>query len=603
MYTPKVPPYMRRDAREAKLKNAKVESVSDIIGLPPRVLVMGLLLGISRCRREPASKQKNVTYVFHFTDFTTPPNDLTDYFEYRNFGRNGLRNLTYDVQVFPAQFRHICAIVGKNLDPYVRYYKYYVGEVSYYDANGNPWDYERDDLNFYYLDRMNIWLQMWVKAKVFHNIREYTVQNWVVQYPENQLQEILKKVGKPEVWNKFMDIYEDVGLFHNVFKGRSRNRIDNYERKNLIKDAEFDDFDDDDHDGYYSNVSMDEHDNDHDNDHNVSMDDYDNDHDNDHNVSTDDNDTADMFQSQGGYGLESLLHRGDHHHSDEHLDKKPRIEAPQTTTIETQQIEYNGGATTPDANVDDSIHTQKVTVDDEIEPDIEEEESQEESSCAAEEASSSDEEENVPSEVEENSKNEEHEARKATPDVDENDNAENEMSEVIESVEPVQEDGNIGNTGEVIPEKNPEPSPQTTTISYSHGYNMGHTLICDIDCEYTGYQPVFLILRHARVIEPRSTYGYLVNGSAALKRAKLLLEDVNGDQILVYVDGSQLLKYLKLETLHYEFFEHLDSAILSAFENLIREGDHYGFVLSQRQVCEGVRRWHCEHITDKIGHL
>jgi hypothetical protein len=444
---------------------------------------------------------------------------------------------------------------------------------------------------------------MWVKAKVFHNIREYTVQNWVVQYPENQLQEILKKVGKPEVWNKFMDIYEDVGLFHNVFKGRSRNRIDNYERKNLIKDAEFDDFDDDDHDGYYSNVSMDEHDNDHDNDHNVSMDDYDNDHDNDHNVSTDDNDTADMFQSQGGYGLESLLHRGDHHHSDEHLDKKPRIEAPQTTTIETQQIEYNGGATTPDANVDDSIHTQKVTVDDEIEPDIEEEESQEESSCAAEEASSSDEEENVPSEVEENSKNEEHEARKATPDVDENDNAENEMSEVIESVEPVQEDGNIGNTGEVIPEKNPEPSPQTTTISYSHGYNMGHTLICDIDCEYTGYQPVFLILRHARVIEPRSTYGYLVNGSAALKRAKLLLEDVNGDQILVYVDGSQLLKYLKLETLHYEFFEHLDSAILSAFENLIREGDHYGFVLSQRQVCEGVRRWHCEHITDKIGHL
>lgn len=132
---------------------------------------------------------------------------------------------------------------------------------------------------------------------------------------------------------------------------------------------------------------------------------------------------------------------------------------------------------------------------------------------------------------------------------------------------------------------------------------MGHTLICDIDCDYTGYQPVFLILRHARVIEPRSTYGYLVNGSAALKRAKLLLEDVNGDQILVYVDGSQLLKYLKLERLHYEFFEHLDSAILSAFENLIREGDHYGFVLSQRQVCEGVRRWHCEHITGKIGQL
>lgn len=204
-----------------------VQLMDEMVDFPENVAVIGMLVGISRriLDGNNPEKQSRTPYIFHMTDFTIPAFIPADFFNNRNFGRKELHNRTYDIRVFQPGFDRICRVIKRDLNPFVRYFKLYSDTAYHCDKNGVLERIEtmsREDLQYYYLDRFNIWLELEAQVYLFKGEKELSHLTHFVYIPSENLEVSLNHIHQNKIWLMFKAAYEKTGMFKNIFQNNNQ---------------------------------------------------------------------------------------------------------------------------------------------------------------------------------------------------------------------------------------------------------------------------------------------------------------------------------------------------------------------------------------------
>lgn len=222
-----------------------VQLMDEMVDFPENVAVIGMLVGISRriLDGNNPEKQSRTPYIFHMTDFTIPAFIPADFFNNRNFGRKELHNKTYDIRVFQPGFDKICRVIKRDLNPFVRYFKLYSDTAYHCDKNGVLERIEtmsREDLQYYYLDRFNIWLELEAQVYLFKGEKELSHLTHFVYIPPENLEVSLNHIHQNRIWLMFKAAYEKTGMFKNIFQNNNQR----FETIEIDDDDDDDDYDD-----------------------------------------------------------------------------------------------------------------------------------------------------------------------------------------------------------------------------------------------------------------------------------------------------------------------------------------------------------------------
>lgn len=137
--------------------------------------------------------------------------------------------------------------------------------------------------------------------------------------------------------------------------------------------------------------------------------------------------------------------------------------------------------------------------------------------------------------------------------------------------------------------------------------NIKYSLISDVRSYITGvYLPQFLIAEKIVVLNPKESYVYLDKNNL-LKTKQLTIEifDETGDSLVVYIQGSDLSRFLGIDLREYIFHDEVDQAIDDIIKKRYTESsqihESHGILISQWEICDGVWQWKWEHTTGIIS--
>lgn len=151
-------------------------------------------------------------------------------------------------------------------------------------------------------------------------------------------------------------------------------------------------------------------------------------------------------------------------------------------------------------------------------------------------------------------------------------------------------------------------SPSTgSTLSILRYKHMKYSLIRDIKpFLYHTYLPQFLIVEKIVVINPKDSYVYV--GDDKLLRTKQLkveLFDETGESLVVYIQGTDLCRFLGIDSKAYTFHDEVDAAIDDVIRRRYTDSsphtNSYGILISQWEICDSVWQWKWEHTTGAIA--
>ena len=123
------------------------------------------------------------------------------------------------------------------------------------------------------------------------------------------------------------------------------------------------------------------------------------------------------------------------------------------------------------------------------------------------------------------------------------------------------------------------------------------------DREPAQYTPQYILVRRVRIWKKLDSYVYMHRRALGVKRAKFVVADERGDELVLTIRENRLTDFLGLSIGDFKFFEDLNEAIKARVEQW--EGSigsasadpYHGMVVSRARFAPGVHKWCWEYTT------